>query len=242
VHALTLDGEVLDFGHSGRLYRSSFLLYDRKTKSLWHHLDGRALTGKMRGKKLETLPSQFVTWDVWRKTHPDTLVLAKNPSDRSHATDTYGKRNRELKLNFGLGITVGRARRLYEFTELERTTLVQERVRKVPVLVYYHPESLTAVAWDRRFGEKNVILDLRLGEEDESGMPLLVETGEGRSTFHPVTGEAVSGPLKGKRLRPILGSHWEVYAWMAHHPRGTTYRASVPPPVELPELPDPDEK
>jgi hypothetical protein len=105
--------------------------------------------------------------------------------------------------------------------------------------VIYQPSTRSALAWDRRVGGE--VLDLRRGTDGEDGLPRLEETGEDRSVFHAVTGECLSGRLRGKRLVPLDSCFWEVHAWMAHHPRGSVFRASVPAPPDLPEIP-PDGK
>jgi hypothetical protein len=235
VFSRTLDGEVLDFGHSGLLYRSAFLLYDGATKSLWHHATGRALTGKMRGKRLEPVPSRFVKWDVWRKARPTSRVLAKDPLNVQYNGDAFEHRNRALKLRFGLGVRAGKEERLYELSELDRMPLVQETVGGVPVVVCFQPKTETATAFERTLEGK--VLDLRRGEDGPDGLPRLEETGEDRSVFDAVTGNGLSGPLQGKSLKPLVACWWEVYAWTAHHPAGTMFRASAPPPVDLPDVP-----
>jgi len=235
VHARTLEGEVLEFGHSGLLYRSSFLLYDTKTRSFWHHVKGRALAGPMRGKRLDPLPSVFVKWGVWRVAHPRTRVLAKDVSDLDATVDSYDRRNKLLKLQHGLGVSAGGKDRLYEISQLDRMPLVQDSLGGVPIVVLFKPATTTAVAWGRTVDGK--VLDLRRAEDGEEGMPRLEETGEERSVFDGVTGVCLTGPLKGKSLPPVRQCFWEVYAWTAHHPEGTMFRASVPPEPDLPEVP-----
>ncbi len=230
----TVDGAVLDFGHSGNLYRGAFLLYDRSTGSLWHNATGRALTGRMRGRSLDRLPTRFLTWEAWRRSFPGAEILLKDTQDPDHVKDAYRDRNLGLKLAWGLGVRAGAEARLYEFTELERTSLVQERVADVPVVVVFHPPTGSALAFDRTLDGE--VLDLRRAPDSDDGMPRLEETGQRRSTFDGITGVCLDGPRKGKRLALLPSSHWEVFAWMAHHPRGTTYRASVPPPVDLPDV------
>lgn len=235
VHARTVDGEVLDFGHSGMLYRSAFLLYDTATRSFWHHATGRALAGKMRGKRLPPIPSQFVKWEVWAKAHPDTKVLAKDLRNADQTKDSYDVRNRTLKLQFGLGVTADGLDRLYEVGQLDRMPLVQETVGRVPVVVLYHPGTKTATAFERTLDGK--VLDLRRAEDGKDGLPRLEDSGATPSVFHGITGACLSGPLEGKTLKPLVSCYWEVYAWTAHHPVGTMFRASVPPAESLPDVP-----
>jgi hypothetical protein len=63
------------FGHSGILYEKSFVMYDRKTESLWVHVTGRAEAGPLKGKQLPFFPSTVTTWARWRASYPNTLVL-----------------------------------------------------------------------------------------------------------------------------------------------------------------------
>jgi hypothetical protein len=240
VHSRDLGGQVLDFGHSGLLYRGAFLLYDRTTDSLWHNATGRALAGRLRGRTLSRLPSWFVPWETWKATHPTTLVLAKDTGDPDHQRDAYRDRNTLLKLAFGLGVDAGSGGRYYAHAELERMPLVQERVDGVPIVVVYEPATKVAAAWDRTLEGK--VLDFRRAADAGDGRLRIEETGQDRTVFDALTGEGLTGPLAGKRLRHLPACVWEVDAWLAHHPRGTTFRSSVPPPPELPELPAPDKK
>ena len=70
--------DARDFGVSGLLYNSDVLLYDRTNNSLWSQLKMEAVSGADVGTKLELLPSQLVTWEAWKKQHPDTQVLSTN--------------------------------------------------------------------------------------------------------------------------------------------------------------------
>ena len=66
------------FGVSGLLYNSDMLLYDRASESLWSQLMGRAVTGPMKGERLQLIPLEHTTWSDWRTRHSDTLVLSRD--------------------------------------------------------------------------------------------------------------------------------------------------------------------
>jgi hypothetical protein len=78
----TSAGEVLEFGHSGLLYNSNLVLYDRRpearTESLWSQILGRAVAGPAAGTPLRTLPCELVAWSVWRERFPATTILARD--------------------------------------------------------------------------------------------------------------------------------------------------------------------
>ena len=50
-----VDGATLDFGTSGKLYKSDLVMYDRQTHSLWAQMEGRAIVGARAGTRLELL-------------------------------------------------------------------------------------------------------------------------------------------------------------------------------------------
>ena len=77
MYSTTVDGEVLSFGTSGFLYQSNKLMYDRKTKSLWHQFRGEPVTGELAhsGIVLDVIPVTLTTWGEWLASHPDTTIL-----------------------------------------------------------------------------------------------------------------------------------------------------------------------
>jgi len=79
VYERMLDGEVVSLGSSGYCYESAFVLYDRRTDSLWCPRDEglTAITGKLVGKTLPFLSVQAekTNWGEWRRRHPTTDVV-----------------------------------------------------------------------------------------------------------------------------------------------------------------------
>ncbi len=85
----TVDGEVWDFGTSGRLLRSNLVMYDRQTRTLWSQFSGTALWGdpEVVGRELVRLPTQLLPWATFREAYPDGTVLGRD----SFPTRTYGR-------------------------------------------------------------------------------------------------------------------------------------------------------
>ena len=48
-----VEGRELTFGVSGKLFKNALVMYDRETRSLWSHFSGEALSGPMKGRRLE---------------------------------------------------------------------------------------------------------------------------------------------------------------------------------------------
>jgi hypothetical protein len=66
------------FGTSGLLYRSSKLMFDEESMSLWSSVVGRPVLGRLAGEPLEldAYPVVTTTFGEWRAAHPETTVLS----------------------------------------------------------------------------------------------------------------------------------------------------------------------
>ena len=79
VYGRARDGSLDEFGVSGYVYRDKFLIFDRKTDSLWYPLDGTSWTAVSGPRNGETIPFMEqpppITLGEWRRKHPNTVVL-----------------------------------------------------------------------------------------------------------------------------------------------------------------------
>ncbi len=79
VHGRENNGRVDRFGVSGYVFRDVFLIFDRKTESLWYPLDETKWTAISGPRKGQTIPfiaePPVVTLGKWSKEHPGTVVL-----------------------------------------------------------------------------------------------------------------------------------------------------------------------
>jgi hypothetical protein len=73
----TVDGRVLEFGVSGLLYNSGFLMYDRATESLWSQFLGKAISGPLSGKTLRRGRIRQEDMTSWRTRVTRTKVLER---------------------------------------------------------------------------------------------------------------------------------------------------------------------
>ncbi len=86
-----INGEVVEFGTSGKLYNSNLVMYDRKTDSYWSQIDGLAIVGELTGTKLTPLSIDTVVWRDWKNGHPDSEVLSQETGfSKSYGRDPYG--------------------------------------------------------------------------------------------------------------------------------------------------------
>jgi hypothetical protein len=85
-----VDGQVLDFGTTGKLRDSDLVMYDRQTESWWQQFGGEALVGTFAGKELRQLAARIVSWREFRNMHPSALVLNRDTGFvRDYGTNPY---------------------------------------------------------------------------------------------------------------------------------------------------------
>ena len=79
-----IDGQHINIGTSGFLYRSNKLMFDHETRSLWNTFGGEPVVGPLVGSGLRLRHRSVVTttWGEWRRTHPETTVLSLETGHR----------------------------------------------------------------------------------------------------------------------------------------------------------------
>ena len=208
-----LEGRVLRFGHAGMLYQNSFMMYDHQTGSIWIHVTGEAFHGPLKGKKLKFMPSTVTTWEKWKERYPHSLVLPGRRSESFMGVYDGMASARGL----GLSLVVRFKAKLYPFEMLLKTPVVNDHFNGVDVLVAYSSGAKTATAWNRLLDGRRLTFSLApmAKQKDRFGNRLLRD-GETGSIWSWLTGEAVAGPLRGRRLgqltyNPILNDRFKAF-------------------------------
>lgn len=159
-----VNGEVLNFGVSGLLYNSDVLLYDRKTESLWSQLLSKAISGPLKGTRLEMLPLMHTTWAHWQKSHPKTRVLSRETGfRRDYERDPYAGYETQQGLYFPvskrdpryhpkervLGIELNGKFKAYPMAELSKTGAeLVDHFQSKKLLIRFDAGSHSAAAYD----------------------------------------------------------------------------------------------
>lgn len=160
-----INGKLRSFGVSGLLYNSDVLMYDRETESLWSQIMMMAISGRLSGTTLESIPVALVTWTEWTKSYPNTLVLSNNTGfDWSYADPVYGLYEASHDLMFPvtntskkfknkdlvLGIVYNGVTKAYPFSVLKslESRMVEDELGGEKIFIYYNPESDTGYIED----------------------------------------------------------------------------------------------
>lgn len=82
------------FGVSGQLINTNLVMFDRGTESWWPQMLAFGILGEYEGSFLEEFQVVWTTWDRWRETYPETVVLNEDTGHaRDYGRDPYGSYN-----------------------------------------------------------------------------------------------------------------------------------------------------
>ena len=247
-----VNGTVLDFGVTGNLRNSDLIMWDRQTESWWQQITGEAIVGDLTDMRLKFIPASVVSWAQFRDGFPQGQVLSrdtgyrgtydlpsyggidgadKNPSHFRGATDPRLKPMERV-----VGISLGDEDAAYPFGFLKKQPVINDSVGGESIVVFYTGGTLSP------FGTYVVMIDIvgpvdytvvgstavyepfvdgeKLTFNAENDVIVDQETG----SIWDILGHAVSGPLKGSRLEPVVHGNHFWFSWASFNPE-TTVRA-----------------
>lgn len=181
VHRRSIQKEEIVFGVQGALLGNAMTFWDHDTGSVWSQPTGEAVAGPRKGDRLELLPVSFTTWHAWLEAHPDTLAL-----DTVAGTTGFALERMAIVLDLaGDALAV-------RYPDLLEEGVVNATVAGLEVAVVVDPGDQDR--WEtfaRRIDDRVLTLTA------EGGQLVDLETG---TTWDPVRGRALTGPLAGEVL------------------------------------------
>jgi hypothetical protein len=228
-----VNGLTLTF-HLAGINNQNFLMRDEQTGTYWQQISGRGISGPLAGQSLQLIPSDELSFALWKTEQPEGFVLKDVPRDAaSYAPKDWetaiqkayppvlnypehGLANRDLML----GIQAFGEARAFRYEQVIREKLVQDRVGMETVILLVGPDGQSV----RAFREKIP------GSPSDRSSPFeffrstdgsMMDSATGsRWNFH---GCAFEGRSKGKCLERIeaIKDFW--FDWRNHHPETTVY-------------------
>jgi hypothetical protein len=222
----------------------NFIMADERSGTWWQQVSGRSIRGPLHEARLELQPFEQVTWEVWREEHPDTLVL----ESREEFFDDYwtekerGWRDGSLmefvteadpddplaQGDLIVAAVFGREQKAYPMATLRDRNPVTDEAFGVPVLLAVGRDGRSVRCFDRRLDGETLELFRNVQEVGEGAPEPQVELIDAASgSVFNFAGEAISGPLAGKRLRrvTVYTDYW--FDWKQHNPDGPLFRAGL---------------
>jgi len=190
------------------LWNRSLVIQDVETKSLWSHLLGKAMDGKLKGKTLKPIVSDMTTWSDWKTQHPKTTVL-----NMSRTAERYTRGMFLRPEMYVAGFEANGKVYSIPFKRLAEEKVISIDVQGQPLLATWDENGTVARLYSRKIDDTTFTF-FQDGER-------LVDD-ETKSEWNPSTGAAVSGPSKDKSLKQhvIIVSYDK--AWQTFHPESVT--------------------
>ncbi len=235
MYSRKVDGKILTFGVSGKLWRNSLVMYDRETGSLWSHITGEAMAGPLKGEVLEPIAgTPRIQWKEWKRQHPNTKVLSvKGRQDASdnyagyHASSAIGihreqaKDQRVMPKVQVIGVTVGKAAKAYRLSSFAGRSVLADSIGGKPLLVFHDVESGATAVYEAVIGDQLV-------QPVEKTAGFVAKDRRG-NRWNFLTGVAIEGSVRDKVLKRVTHFQGYWFAWSDFHPQTKIYSQSANP-------------
>ena len=238
-------GQVLDFGTTGKLRNSDLIMYDRQTETWWQQFTGEGIVGQFAGAQLEFLLSQVISFADFAAEFPNGQVLARPALNRSYGANPYsGYDTSPRPFLFSdevdarlpatervAGVVLPGLVKAYPFTRVAQTGAINDEASGLPLVVLH--KAGTASALDANaIREGRDVGSVAVFDRRVDGRTLtFAANGDGTFTDNEtgstwnILGQAVAGELSGAQLTPLLAFDHFWFAWAAFHPDTELYSA-----------------
>jgi hypothetical protein len=219
-----LDGRSLTFRLAG-IHDGNALLRDEETESVWQQSTGEAIFGPLKGKQMELMHSDELSYGLWRTENPHGSIL--RPVERFRGlyrnqgwekfveqfpavmdTSKTGMDARQLVF----GVATAQASKAFRAEAVLSARLIQDRVGDEAVVLVVGPDRLSV----RAFRVPAHTTFLRNGDA--------ITDAETASEWN-FSGCATRGSRKGECLEAvsIVRQYW--FDWQLYHPATEVFRS-----------------
>jgi hypothetical protein len=222
-----LNGLVLTF-HLAGINNQNFLMQDDQTGTFWQQISGLAISGPLAGQSLRRIPSDELTFSLWKSEQPQGTVLqdvrafAKEYSPRDW--DVKMKKRPTVITHAGKGIAdrdlmygiraFGESK-AYPAALLLRDKLIPDRIGPEPIILLVGPDNQSARAFHARIAGVEALPDFY-----RTGTDMIDSVTGSHWNFQ---GCATEGKAKSTCLEPIqlIADYW--FDWRQYNPKTTVY-------------------
>jgi Protein of unknown function (DUF3179) len=226
-----LDGKTLYF-HLGGINNGNALLRDEQTGSIWQQSTGEAIFGPLKGRQLNLVRSNELSFALWRSEQPEGLVLKPNPAYVAEYDPKDWERHVEKTVTvvdtsqsgigphqLMLGVTMAGQNKAYPIDAILAARVIQDRVGGLPVLIVVGPDAASIRVFEGKVEGDAAELTFVRGSGDT-----LIGDAETGSTWN-FQGCAVDGKLAGRCLKEIDAHKDYWFDWMNHHPESAVFKS-----------------
>ena len=219
-----IDGLKLTFHLSG-INNQNFLMRDEETGTYWQQINGAAVSGPLAGRILKLIPSDELTFALWKTEQPHGTVL----KDVSTYASKYSPKGWDVEMkkartvlsfpqagvaqrDIMLGIQAFGASRAFPYETVLREKLVKDHVGPEPIILVVGPDNQSV----RVFRTHQDFY-----RTSEQGQFFLMDASTGSKWNFQ--GCATEGKAAGACLEPVyvIKDYW--FDWRNYNPNTTVY-------------------
>ncbi|MDQ1522462.1 MAG: hypothetical protein QOE47_386 [Pyrinomonadaceae bacterium] len=233
------DGRRLKFHLTG-INNQNFIMADEETGTWWQQVSGEAIHGPLKGRRLNGVFHDELTFATWRRERPQGRVL--RPSEDNDAWRKFSERWEEQTAKLPvvtqaaaqdkltpravvLGVNLNGAAKAYPLESVERQSPLVDKVGDVPLVVVLGEDKKSVRAFETTVDGR--ALEFYVKADAGGGGAWRMFDGETRSEWD-FTGRAVAGALAGRQLKkiPLLKDYW--FDWKLYNPQTLVYAFNAP--------------
>jgi hypothetical protein len=229
-----MDGRTLYFRLAG-INNGNALIRDEQTGSIWQQSTGQAIFGPLKGRQLDLVHSDELTFSLWRAERPNGLVLKPN----AEYAQEYDSKDWETNVEktrtvidtqksgiapheLMLGLTASGQSKAYPVKSILAARLIQDTVGRNPVVIVVGPDQASIRVFQASIAASSMtFVPLEsVGHEPSRAMMQDTETG----SEWDFKGCATTGEFAGQCLKPLDANKDYWFDWMNHHPSTAVFR------------------
>jgi len=240
------NGQVLDFGTTGRLRYSNLIMYDRQTETWWQQASGEAIAGELAGTQLEFLPATIIAWQDFKEAHPAGQVLSRDTGhSRPYGQNPYvgyddinsspflyrgpATSDRLPPMARVLAVELGGEVVAFPYETLQTLRVINAQVGGEDIVVLWEAGTASALDGVTLAGGRDVgaaaaysrVVEGRALTFSFDGSAILDEETGGS---WDVLGRAVQGELAGASLEAVVAVNHFWFSWAAFKPETQVYQ------------------
>jgi len=243
------EGTELRFGVSGLLRNSDLVMWDNATESLWQQLTGEGIVGSSAGSQLTFLPSAITSFGDFKQQNPTAQVLGPDQGFRrtygynpyvgySSRTTPYGFFQQDLiddrfpALSRVVNVTLDDTTKAYPFSVLQTAAPINDTVAGQDIVILWGGDTADALDAGQIADAQSIGTGIALSRTVDGQTLTFTAAGDNRFTDAEtasewdLNGTAVSGPLAGAQLSPVVHGNEFWFAWAAFNPDAPVYESA----------------
>jgi hypothetical protein len=240
---------LLEFEVSGMLRNSDMVMADKQTETWWQQLMGTALVGELSGAELEIIPSMVISVEDFFERYPEGQILSPatgTEAEGSYANNPYEHYDNEGKKPWDhyfdnsslddrlpameriIDVKFEGGYKIYPFSALAEKKVINDEKDDKNIVIFYDEKTISVldeknISDSRPIGSATVFSPLINGKvllfSNKNGR--IIDTGT--QSIWDITGQCISGKLKGNKLETEKHGNHFAFAWLKFYPDSEIY-------------------